>query len=82
VAAIVAGWKSSRSTPLLGLAFLISAITADAPAAIFARIAATKSRAGPAASASARSATSGRSRLAATTSSRFTARILRRMSLT
>jgi hypothetical protein len=38
------GSKSSRSTPLLGLAFLISAITAARPAAIFARSARSKPR--------------------------------------
>ena len=42
---MAAGSKSARSTPLLGLAFLISAITAGKPAAILARNAAMKSRA-------------------------------------
>ena len=53
--AISAGLKCSRSTPLLGLAFLISAITAAAPAAICARRLATKSRCPPSDSASRRS---------------------------
>ena len=39
-----AGMKSARITPLLGLAFLISAITAAWPAVILARSAPTKSR--------------------------------------
>ena len=39
-----AGAKRSRMTPLLGLAFLISAITAGSPAAILACSAAAKPR--------------------------------------
>ncbi len=45
-AAIAAGSNASRSTPLLGLARLISAITAGLPAAIFCRSAAAKPRGG------------------------------------
>ena len=41
---MAAGSKIGRNTPLLGLAFLISAITAERPAAILARSAPAKSR--------------------------------------
>src|SRR3977135_4419349 len=41
---MAAGSKIGRSTPLLGLAFLISAITAERPLAILARSAPAKSR--------------------------------------
>ena len=57
---MAAGWKSSRITPLLGLAFLISAMTPALPSACLARRAATKSRRSWRASASARTAASGR----------------------
>src|SRR3989338_5083544 len=77
---ISAGQKSARSTPLLGLAFLISAITAAWPAAILARIAPTKSRGAAACSASARTAASGLRICASFTSCAFTARIFLRMS--
>ena len=53
-----AGMKSARSTPLLGLAFLISAITAAWPAAILARSAPSKSRVSTRLSASTRTASS------------------------
>src|SRR5471030_2143720 len=41
---MAAGSNCSRSTPLLGLAFLISAMTAASPRATLARIAAAKPR--------------------------------------
>src|SRR5574343_685191 len=76
-----AGMKSARSTPLLGLAFLISAITAACPLAILARSAPSKSRVSTRLSASARITSNGRRFLAAATSSCLTATILFRMSL-
>src|SRR5690349_16676463 len=76
-----AGMKSSRSTPLLGLAFLTSAMTAGLPAAILARSAPSKSRVSTRLSASSRTASSDRLFLAAATSSCLTATILSRMSL-
>ena len=51
--------KSSRNTPLLGLAFLTSAITPAWPAAILARSAPSKSRVSTRLSASKRTASSG-----------------------
>jgi hypothetical protein len=65
---------------LEGLAFLISEITAARPAAILLRMAPTKSRAGAWAAACSRTAASETTARAAATSSRFTARILLRMS--
>src|SRR3990167_6368592 len=75
-----AGSKSARSTPLLGLAFLISAITAAWPLAILARSAPSKSRVSTRLSASARMASKDRRFSAAATSSCLTATILLRMS--
>src|SRR5258707_11757373 len=66
--------------PLLGLAFLISAITAGRPAVIFARRAPIKSRGLPAASASRRTAAAPRVFFAFAISSALTARILSRIS--
>src|SRR3990167_3466439 len=76
-----AGMKSWRITPLLGLAFLISAITAAWPLAIFARSAPSKSRVSTRLSASWRMVARGRRFCAAATSSCLTATILFRMSL-
>src|SRR6478735_8524643 len=76
-----AGMNSSRNTPLLGLAFLISAMTALWPAAILLRRAPTKSRVSTRVSASARIAASGLRLTEAAISSRLTATILSRMSL-
>src|SRR3990167_620346 len=76
-----AGMKSSRSTPLLGLAFLISAITAAWPAAILALKAPSKSRVSKRLSASKRTTSSGFFLRAAAISSCLTATILLRMSL-
>src|SRR3954453_16086368 len=76
-----AGMKSARSTPLLGLAFFTSAMTAAWPAAIFARRAASKSRVSTRVKASSRTASSGFFFLAAVTSSCLTATIWSRMSL-
>src|SRR5664279_602904 len=76
-----AGMKSSHNTPLEGLAFLISAITAGCPAAILARRAPTKSRVSTRDSASARTMASGFLFCAAATSSRLTATIWFRMSV-
>src|SRR3989339_2279633 len=73
--------KSARSTPLDGLAFLISAITAGWPAAILARRAPTKSRVRTRLSASKRMAASDLRWMAAATSSHFTATILFRISV-
>src|SRR3990167_5656968 len=75
-----AGMKSARSTPLLGLAFLISAITALCPAAILRLSAPSKSRVSTRLSASARMAAKGTRFWAAATSSRLTATIWFRMS--
>src|SRR6476660_3899490 len=75
-----AGSNSSRSTPLLGLAFLISAMTAARPAAIFARKAPSKSRVSTRLKASSRMASSDFFFFAAATSSRLTATIWFRMS--
>src|SRR5438477_9079409 len=76
-----AGMNSpGRSTPLLGLAFLISAITALLPAAILRRNAPSKSRVSTRLSASARIASSGTLFFAAAISSRLTAMILSRIS--
>jgi hypothetical protein len=75
-----AGMNSSRSTPLLGLAFLISAITAAWPAAILARRAPAKSRVSTRLSASKRTASSELLFCAAAISSRLTAMIFSRMS--
>src|SRR6266446_5644203 len=80
LAAIAVGSKLARNTPLLGLAFLISAITADSPAAIFARNAPSKSRGGGAARAARSVSANGRTRLAAAISSALVARIRVRMS--
>src|SRR3990167_2055003 len=76
-----AGMNSSRNTPLLGLAFLISAITADWPAVILARSAPSKSRVSTRLSASKRTTSSGFFLRAAAISSCLTATILLRMSL-
>src|SRR5574343_1168298 len=76
-----AGMKSSRSTPLDGLAFLTSAITAAWLAAILARKAPSKSRVSTRLSASARMAAKDFFLRPAATSSRLTATILLRMSL-
>src|SRR3569832_122895 len=76
-----AGMNSpGRSTPLLGLAFLISAITALWPAAILPRKAPSKSRVSTRLSASARMISSGTFFRAAAISSRLTATIFSRMS--
>src|SRR5262245_19165041 len=75
-----AGTKSARSTPLLGLAFLTSAITALSPAVILRRIAPSKSRVSTRLSASARMASIGIFFCAAAISSRLTATIFSRMS--
>src|SRR5574337_990723 len=75
-----AGMKSSRITPLLGLAFLISAITPAWPLSILARSAPTKSRVSTRLSASRRMSAKGRRFLAAATSSTFTSQIFFRMS--
>src|SRR3954469_13516656 len=74
-----AGMKSGRITPLLGLAFFTSAITAGLPAAIFARSAPSKSRVSTRLSASSRTASSDFFFFAAATSSCLTATILSRM---
>src|SRR5574343_1918754 len=76
-----AGMKSARITPLLGLAFLISAITAAWPWAILARSAPSKSRVSTRLSASWRMVARGRRFCAAATSSCLTATILFRISL-
>src|SRR3990167_4060222 len=76
-----AGMNSSRNTPLLGLAFLISAITAAWPAVILARSAPSKSRVSTRLSASKRTTSSGFFLRAAAISSCLTATILLRMSL-
>src|SRR6478609_7893631 len=76
-----AGMKSSRSTPLLGLAFFTSAITAGWPAAILARSAPSKSRVSTRLKASSRIASSDFFFFAAAISSCLTATILFRMSL-
>jgi hypothetical protein len=69
------GSKSARSTPLLGEACLISAITAARPRPARAPSAAAKPRAAGMASASRRNAGSGRARFAAASSSALAARI-------
>src|SRR3990167_6150100 len=76
-----AGMKSSRNTPLLGLAFLISAITAAWPLAILALMEPSKSRVSKRLSASKRTTSSGFFLRAAAISSCLTATILFRMSL-
>src|SRR5688572_23933838 len=78
---MAAGWKSSRSTPLLGLAFLISATTADFPASSRLRNAPSKSRAAGAARAFASTSANGATAFADASSSAFVARIRCRMSL-
>src|SRR5512140_2676079 len=75
-----AGMKSARNSPLLGLAFLISAITALRPAAILRRSAPSKSRVRTRLSASARIASNDVFFFAAAISSRLTATIWLRMS--
>src|SRR6267142_2389501 len=77
-----AGSNCSRSTPLLGLAFLISAITAGKPAAIFRRRAPAKSRGAPVPSARRRIAVASTLVFAFAISSALTARIFSRMSAT
>src|SRR6185369_7000124 len=72
--------KSARNTPLLGLAFLISAITALLHAPTLRRKAASKSRVSTRLSASARTAAKGTFFCAAAISSRLTATICVRMS--
>src|SRR3974390_2395818 len=80
--AIAAGSKGFRSRPRLGLAFLISAIPAGCPAAIFRRSAPTKSRGFPAASARRRMASVPTPAFAVAISLALTARIFSRMSAT
>src|SRR6218665_4861 len=72
--------KSARSRPLLGLAFLISAITAAWPWLILARSAPSKSRVSTRLSASARPAARGTRFWAAATSARLAAMIWSRIS--
>nr|SPS06795.1 protein of unknown function [Candidatus Nitrotoga fabula] len=78
--AISAGRKSVRSTPLLGLAFLISAITAGRPAWIWWRIASEKFLAGGVCSAIARMTSIEHLAFAAETSCAFVANIFCRIS--
>src|SRR5918993_3417216 len=78
---MAAGWKSSRRTPLLGLAFLISATTAGLPASSRLRNAPSKSRAGGAARAFASISANGAAAFADASSSVLVARIRCRMSL-
>eukprot|EP01137_Pigoraptor_chileana_P020486 Opistho-2@82927 len=77
---MAAGRKSARITPLLGLAFLISAITPLWPAAILARSAASKPRTSVRASASSRWLARERFLRAAATSSTLTSQMRCRMS--
>src|SRR5262252_7035596 len=77
-----AGSKSARSSPLLGLAFLISATTAGRPAATFLRNAPSKSLVSGASSARRRNDATSTPRFALATSSALTARIFCRMSAT
>lgn len=77
---MAAGSKFARSNPLLGLAFLISAITAGVPATILLRRAAEKSRGGGMLFTAACSAESGVLALAAATSFTLTARMRSRIS--
>src|SRR5262245_54442477 len=72
---MAAGSKLSRSTPRLGLAFLISAITAGRPAASRARSAPTKSRGGAALRAAFSRAGCGRAFLARASSPALAARM-------
>src|SRR6185437_15693208 len=76
-----AGSNCSRSTPLLGLARLISAMTAGCPPSIRERIAAANPRGAGIARASLSRAANGRATCAAITSSALVARIFARMSL-
>jgi hypothetical protein len=76
---MAAGSKSSRRSPLEGLARLISAITAGSPAAIFARRAAAKPRIGGAARALDSRAAGGSMAFAADISARFAWRMRSRM---
>src|SRR6218665_1402859 len=75
-----AAMKSARSRPLLGLAFLISAITAAWPWLILARSAPSKSRVSTRLSASARTAARGTRFWVAAPSARLAAMIWSRMS--
>src|SRR3954451_6296107 len=75
------GSKSARINPFDGLAFLISAINANAPPVIRRSIAARKPRGAGAALACCSSIAAGRARFAAAISSRLYASILVRMSV-
>src|SRR5215831_1114920 len=75
-----AGSKFARSSPLLGLAFLISATTAGRPAATLARKAPSKSLTSRASSARRRRAARSTTAFALATSSALAARIICRMS--
>src|ERR1700720_837410 len=77
---MAAGSKIGRNTPLLGLAFLISAITAERPAAILARSAPAKSRREGDAAARLRISLKGTAAFAAASSLTLVARIRVRMS--
>src|SRR6202163_508696 len=77
---MAAGSKIGRNTPLLGLAFLISAITAERPAAILARSAPAKSRGAGDAAARLRISLKGTAAFAAASSLTLVARIRVRMS--
>src|ERR1700730_7310717 len=77
---MAAGSKIGRNTPLLGLAFLISAITAERPAAILGRSAPAKSRVGRDAAARLCISLKGIAAFAAASSFALVARIRVRMS--
>src|SRR6202521_3009193 len=77
---MAAGSKIGRNTPLLGLAFLISAITAERPAAILARSAPAKSRGAGDASARLPISLKGTAAFAAASSLALVARMRVRMS--
>src|SRR6266566_3279524 len=77
---MAAGSKIGRNTPLLGLAFLISAITAERPEAILARSAPPKSRGLGDDAARARISLKGTAASAAASSLALVARIRVRMS--
>src|SRR5690606_19543158 len=76
-----AGWKSARITPLDGLAFLISAITAGSPLAMAACRALAKPRTGGAPATRAFNSANGMRALRSATSCDLRARMVLRMSL-
>src|SRR5690606_28283436 len=76
-----AGRKSGRITPLDGLAFLTSAITAGSPLAMAACNALAKPRTGEASATRAFSSTNGTRALRSATSCNLRARMVLRMSL-